>query len=190
MKKFRNKVKNKFVFPLFFSASLRSVSGYLDIPDYILEPEHNLFWEEYKGVKSWQRTLIEGYQKHGYTSCMNGRRRRAPLGLGQVVNSMVQGSAADVVMDAMNRLSESENPILHPRLQIHDDLLFYFDSEEQLQDHVDIIITEMLNVSFPWIIVPLTVEMSMGPNWCDMEPVDTYSSDKLLDWPERQKRFL
>jgi uracil-DNA glycosylase family 4 len=189
MKKFRDKVKNKFVFPLFFSASLRSVSGYLDIPDHVLEPEHNLFWEEYKGVKSWQRILIDGYQKQGYTSCMNGRRRRAPLGLGQVVNSMVQGSAADVVMDAMNRLSESGNPLLHPRLQIHDDLLFYFDSEEQLQDNVDIIITEMLNVRFPWIIVPLTVEMSMGPNWCDMQPVDTYSSDKLLGWPERQEQF-
>ncbi len=190
MKKFRDKVKNKFVFPLFFSASLRSVSGYLDIPDYILEPEHNLFWEEYKGVKSWQRTLIDSYQKYGFTTCMNGRRRRAPLGLGQVVNSMVQGSAADIVMDAMNRLSESENPLLHPRLQIHDDLLFYFDSEEQLQDNIDTIIREMLEVRFPWIIVPLTVEMSMGPNWCDMHPVDTYSSDQLLGWPERQERFI
>ena len=189
LKKLRDKVKNKFVFPLFFSASLRSVSGYLDIPEDILRPEHDLFWKEYRGVKEWQQTLISGYQRYGYTSCLNGRRRRAPLGLGQVVNSMVQGSAADIVMDAMNRLSEIGDPVLHPRLQIHDDLLFYFENEEQLQDNVDTIIKAMLDVKFPWIVVPLTVEMSMGSNWCDMNPVGTYASDQLLGWPLRQERF-
>lgn len=189
MKKLRDRVKNKFVFPLFFSASLRSVSGYMDIPEDILAPEHDLFWEEYKGVKSWQRTLIDDYQRLGYTSCMNGRRRRAPLGLGQVVNSMVQGSAADIVMDGMNRLSETCDPLLQPRLQIHDDLLFYFDSEEQLQDNVDKIVNAMLDIQFPWIIVPLTVEMSMGPNWYEMKEVETFDSSKLLGLPIRQTRF-
>jgi uracil-DNA glycosylase family 4 len=190
IKIFRDKVKNKWTFPLFFSASLRSVSGYLNIPEEILAPEHALFWQEYQGVKQWQETLIDSYKKLGYTTCLNGRRRRAPLGLGQVVNSMVQGSAADVVMDAMNRLSESGDPILQPRLQIHDDLLFYFESESQLEDYVPIIIKEMLNVRFPWIIVPLTIEMSRGPNWCDMESCGTFSSENLLNWPERRKEFL
>jgi uracil-DNA glycosylase family 4 len=190
MKKLRDRVKNKFVFPLFFSASLHSVAGYMDIPDDILAPEHDLFWQEYKGVKAWQQTLINGYQQSGYTSCLNGRRRRAPLGLGQVVNSMVQGSAADIVMDGMNRLSETCDPLLQPRLQIHDDLLFYFESEEQLQDNIDKIINAMLDIQFPWVIVPLTVEMSIGPNWYEMKEVATYDSNKLLGLPTREARFL
>jgi uracil-DNA glycosylase family 4 len=190
MKKLRDRVKNKFVFPLFFSASLHSVAGYMDIPDDILAPEHDLFWQEYKGVKEWQQTLINGYQQSGYTACLNGRRRRAPLGLGQVVNSLVQGSAADIVMDGMNRLSETCDPLLQPRLQIHDDLLFYFESEEQLQDNVDKIINAMLDIQFPWVIVPLTVEMSIGPNWYEMKEVGTYDSHKLLGLPTRQARFL
>jgi uracil-DNA glycosylase family 4 len=190
LKKFRDIVKNKFVFPLFFSASLRSVSGYLNIPEDILAPEHDKFWQEYQGVKDWQQTLLDQYKRLGYTECMNGRRRRAPLGLGQVVNSMIQGSAADIVMDGYNRLSEKRIPALQPRLQIHDDLLFYFETKSQLEDYVPVIIEEMLNVRFPWIIVPLTVEMSQGSNWCDMEPVETFSSYDRLDWPQRRREFV
>jgi len=111
------------------------------------------------------------------------------LGLGQVVNSMVQGSAADIVMYGMNRLSETCDPLLQPRLQIHDDLLFYFESEEQLQDNVDRIIRAMLDIEFQWIVVPLTVEMSIGANWYEMKERAVYDSSKLLDWPKRQARF-
>jgi DNA polymerase I-like protein with 3'-5' exonuclease and polymerase domains len=103
---------------------------------------------------------------------------------------MVQGSAADIVMDGMNRLSETCDPLLQPRLQIHDDLLFYFESEEQLQDNIDKIINAMLDIQFPWVIVPLTVEMSIGPNWYEMKEVATYDSNKLLGLPTREARFL
>jgi hypothetical protein len=38
--------------------------------------------------------------------------------------------------------------------------------------------------------VPLTVEMSQGSNWCDMEPVETFSSYDRLDWPQRRREFV
>jgi hypothetical protein len=56
--------------------------------------------------------------------------------------------------------------------------------------HIDTIIDEMLNVQFPWICVPLTVDLSVGPNWCDMEKIETFSSDKRLDWPFRAPEFV
>jgi DNA polymerase I-like protein with 3'-5' exonuclease and polymerase domains len=87
-------------------------------------------------------------------------------------------------------MAEKRIPALQPRLQIHDDLLFYFETKSQLEDYVPVIIEEMLNVRFPWIIVPLTVEMSQGSNWCDMEPVETFSSYDRLDWPQRRREFV
>jgi DNA polymerase I-like protein with 3'-5' exonuclease and polymerase domains len=106
-----------------------------------------------------------------------------------VVNSSIQGSAADIVMDAMNRLSEKGIPALQPKLNIHDDLTFWFENENELCDHIDTIIDEMLNVRFPWLCVPLTVELSVGPNWYDMQNIDTFASDKRLGWPMRAAEF-
>jgi DNA polymerase-1 len=189
MEKYRDKVKNRWTFPCFFTAALNSVSGYMDIPANILSPEYDEFWREYSGVKKWHERVLNKFRDLGYTECLNGRRRRAPLGLGQVINSAIQGSAADIVMDAMNRLSEKEEPVLQPRLNIHDDLTFWFKDENELCDHIDTIIDEMLDVRFPWICVPLTIDLSVGPNWCDMQKIETYSSDKRLGWPTRSVEF-
>jgi uracil-DNA glycosylase family 4 len=189
MDKFRDKVKNKWTFPCFFTAALNSVAGYMDIPADVLAPEYDAFWREYAGVKQWHERILGTFRDQGYTECLNGRRRRAPLGLGQVVNSSIQGSAADIVMDAMNRLSEKGVPALQPKLNIHDDLTFWFTDENELCDHIDTIIDEMLNVRFPWICVPLTVDLSVGPNWCDMEKIGVYSSDQRLGWPVRAAEF-
>ena len=189
MDKFRDKVKNKWTFPIFFSAVLNSVSGYMDIPADVLAPEYDAFWREYAGVKQWHERILNKFRDMGYTECLNGRRRRAPLGLGQVVNSSIQGSAADIVMDAMNRLSEKEIPALQPKLNIHDDLTFWFVDENELCDHIDTIIDEMLNIQFPWLCVPLTIDLSVGPNWCDMEKIEVFSSDKRLGYPVRAKEF-
>ena len=189
MDKYRDKVKNRWTFPIFFSAVLNSVSGYMDIPANVLAPEYDAFWREYAGVKQWHEKVINKFRDLGYTECLNGRRRRAPLGLGQVINAAIQGSAADVVMDAMNRLSETEVPELQPRLNIHDDLTFWFESEHELCEHIDTIIDAMLNVRFPWICVPLTIDLSVGPNWCDMEKIEVFSSDKRLGWPVRSVEF-
>jgi uracil-DNA glycosylase family 4 len=189
MDKFRDKVKNKWTFPCFFTAALASVAGYMEIPVDVLAPEYAAFWDEYAGVKRWHERIINKFRDQGYTECLNGRRRRAPLGLGQVVNSSIQGSAADIVMDAMNRLSEMEIPALQPKLNIHDDLTFWFVDEKELCDHIDTIIDEMLNVRFPWICVPLTVDLSVGPNWCDMQKIAVFSSDQRLGWPIRAAEF-
>lgn len=189
MERFRDRVKNKWTFPCFFTAALNSVAGYMDIPVEVLSPEYEEFWREYAGVKQWHERVLNKFRDIGYTECLNGRRRRAPLGLGQVINSSIQGSAADIVMDAMNRLSEKDIAPLQPKLNIHDDLTFWFASEKELCDYIDTIIDEMLNVRFPWLCVPLTVDLSVGPNWYDMQKIDTYSSDKRLGYPIRSPEF-
>lgn len=173
----RNDIKNEWTFPLFFGASRRSVAGYLEIPEDILAPEYEEFWRVFGGVLAWQKRLVAGYEKNGYVECLTGRRRRAPLSQNQVFNSPIQGTAADIVIDAMNRLSETGEDRFQANLQIHDDLTFV-ECVDNIDSTAEFIIDCMLGVSYPFINVPITVEMSVGENWYAMKEVGVFHSHK------------
>lgn len=178
MKTFRTDVKNQWTFPLFFGAKLESAAGYLKMPVDVVRPLYKEFWREFSGVKEWQETLNAFYEEHGYVECLTKRRRRGPLSLNQILNSPVQGTAAGIVLDAMSRLSETGDPELQPEINIHDDLTFMRVPEKRVDDIAERVISAMLKVPFDWVNVPITVEMSVGPNWLEMEECDTFSSDE------------
>lgn len=186
MKNFRTDVKNQWTFPLFFGASARSVAGYLQIPQDIIEEQIDEFWKMFPETKDWQDRLVKFYNKNGYVECLTGRRRYGPLSLNQIINSPVQGTAAEIVLDAMSRLSEMNDPEFQPEINIHDDLTFLRVPVESVEPIAEKVIDTMLKVPFKWAhIVPIAVEMSMGKNWCDLEElkndknetISVYSSD-------------
>lgn len=178
MKDFRTDIKNQWTFPLFFGAQLKSAAGYLKIPEYVIKKHYNEFWKQFSGVKAWQENLLGFYRANGYVECLTGLRRYGPLSVNKVYNTPVQGTAAELVMDAMGRLSETGDPVLQPEINIHDDLTFLRVPEKQAEEVAEKIITEMLRFpDFPWINVPMTVEMSMGKNWLELEEFGTFSSD-------------
>jgi DNA polymerase-1 len=176
MKDFRTDIKNQWTFPLFFGASLGSASEYLQIPEATLKPLYQAFWKQFGGVKDWQDKEMEFYKEHFYVECLTGRRRHGPLTENQIYNSPVQGTAAEIVMDAMCRLSEKNVPILQPEINIHDDLTFVRIPEKKLDDYLEQILDVMLEVPFPWVNVPISVEVSVGTNWADLQEVGKYSS--------------
>lgn len=179
MKDFRTDVKNQWTFPLFFGAKLSSAAGYLKMPEDTIKPLYDEFWRQFSGVKAWQDGLLKFYHEHGYVECLTGRRRRGPLSLNQIYNSPIQGSAAEIVMDAMCRLSETGDPELQPNINIHDDLTYIDVPVERVDTIAERIVGEMLRVPFKWAqSVPISVEMSVGENWLEMEEVATYSSDE------------
>lgn len=178
MKDFRTDIKNQWTFPLFFGARDASVAGYLQIPVDIIKTQVREFWKMFPESKTWQDNLIRFYQENGYVECMTGRRRRGPLTTNQLINAPVQGTAAEIVLDAMSRLSEMGDDEVQPEINIHDDLTFLRARADRVDDIAEKVINTMLMVPFKWThIVPITVEMSMGKNWCDIEEVGTYSSD-------------
>lgn len=186
MKDFRTDIKNQWTFPLFFGARLSSVSEYLKIPENYIEPHFRRFWKEFSGVKDWQENLLEFYQHNGYVECLTKRRRHGPLSINKVFNSPVQGTAADIVLDGMCRISELNQWELQPEFNIHDDLTLVRVPEEEVDNIAEIVITEMLSVPFDFINVPITVEMSIGPNWGELKEVQTFSSDT---WEPAIKRM-
>lgn len=177
MKDFRTVIKNKWTFPLIFGASTSSVAGYLGVPENITQLCIDQFWREFPGLEAWQTSMIQFYRRNGYCETLTGRRRRAPLSRNRILNSPIQGTAAEIVMDAMARLSEKEEFSLQPNIQIHDDLTFII-PKSKLDYCLEIIVTEMLTFEYDFINCPMVVEVSVGKNMAEMEEVLVASSDK------------
>ena len=180
MKTFRTDVKNQFVFPAFYGATEDSIANYLNIPLDYCESIFKDFWDTFSGVKAWQKELLEFYKEHGYVETFTGRRRRAPLSKNEIINSPIQGGASDIVVDAMNRLSERAQFDNHWHYQavlnVHDDLTFSV-SENKVDDHLAEIVFHMLDCPYKFITVPLSVEASIGPNLFEMKDAGTFFSD-------------
>jgi uracil-DNA glycosylase family 4 len=175
MKEYRQVVKGGWVFALFFDAQLATAARQVGVPEELLRDLYDEFWATFAGVKQWQNDLKKSFAKKGYVETLMGRRRRAPLSPNQVVNTSIQGLAADIVVDGMDRLSETGDWDLQPILQIHDDLTSLF-PEDRFEKLARTKIDTLLTVKYDFLNVPLVVEASVGTNLYAMEEVATYSS--------------
>lgn len=182
LKLLRTDIKNSFVFPLFYGSWYKPVAADTGIPDHICKQLEEEFWKTFSGVKDWQESLSKFYEKNFFLTSLTGFIYRAPLDRNKLYNYPIQGTASDVVVDAMNRLSEhaisSNKWQFQPCLNIHDDLTFAL-PESSLDEDLDFIIEQMLDCKFSFLSVPISVEVSVGYDWYNLEEVGTYSSK---DW--------
>jgi len=176
MKAFRTDIKNQWTFPLVFGAQCASAAYYLGLDEDELQPLFDEFWEEFDGIKGWQEELKTFYKKHGYVETFTGRRRRGPLSINKIYNAPVQAFTAELVMDGMCRLAETGDPLLHPEIQIHDDLTWVNVPVNKVDYVCEKALDILLYPPFEEINVPITMEVSVGPNWLEMEEIGTFSS--------------
>ena len=183
----RNETKNSFVFAQFYGSHFAGCAKMMNIPERKLEIVANEFWSDYKGVKEWQERLHERYYEIGYVECLTGRRRRLPLGLNERVNSPIQGTASDIVVDGMERLSvmayEQDQPHLQQMLNVHDDLTFLL-PDRTLDEDVPTIAREMLMCRYNFINVPIVVEVSAGKSWGTLHELGVFRSTDYPEWME------
>jgi DNA polymerase-1 len=148
------------------------------------------YFATYRGIAEFMIETLEACRRNGYVTTILGRRRaiqgvrpadqlslltdqpsRRPLTLPErtVVNSVIQGSAADLIKLAMlaihRRLREEHSPA-RMLLQIHDELVFEAPTGE-LDSLGALVQTEMQNVM--QLRVPLKVDVKTGANWADCE---------------------
>ena len=126
--------------------------------------------------------MWDQYSEFGYVDGLTGRRHRGPSSKNQVINVPIQGAASDITVDAADRLKDLsfdlELPWICPAINVHDDLTFVV-PEPEVDEAIDIIVTEMLTFKADWLIVPLQVELEEGPDWYDMSEVGVYNSTEL-----------
>jgi len=144
-----------------------------------------LYFARYPGVEEFMLATMEACRRDGYVETMLGRRREVQ-GIRDLrnadinkrrnlteaeriaVNTVIQGSAADLIKLAMislhKRLQQSQ---LQAKmlLQIHDELLFEV-SPNDAQQLSDMVREEMISVAK--LRVPLKVEIGIGRTWADV----------------------
>ena len=178
MKHYRYLSKNKFVFPAFFGAQSFTLSEGLGIPKKECEELREEFFDEFVDIKKWHEALDKYYYENGYVKGLSDYHCRAPLSSNQRINLPIQSDESCIVMDAMSRLSEMEDPRYQPMLEVHDDLTFLWPKKE-IEKRAEIVIKTLITVPFKWAnIVPIEVEMSVGPDWINMKEVGKFSNDK------------
>lgn len=179
LKLLRKDVKNQWTFPLFYGSVLQSVAASFGINPDDLEPQVNEFWGMFKAVKQWQRSMVKGYERNGYVETLTGRRRHGPLTLNEIINSPIQGTASDIVVESMEECAleayRRQRWQLAARMNIHDDLTFYL-PEETIEEDLDIIIPIMAQPRFDFINVPISVEISVGNGWGSQKELATVES--------------
>jgi DNA polymerase I len=134
------------------------------------------------GVKTFLEQTVEEARKNKYVSTMFGRRRTVPdidssnfnrrLAAERIaINMPLQGMAADIMKVAMIRVhNQLRDRRLRSRmlLQVHDELLFEA-PESELEELGSLVVDIMENVTE--LTVPLVTEVSVGPNWDELEPI-------------------
>ena len=136
------------------------------------------YFERFGGVRRYLASVVDEAKTEGFTSTVLGRRRpfddlnskvfqirenarRAAL------NAPIQGTAADIMKLAMNRISEQIEALgMQSRLllQVHDELVFEV-AHGELEELRRLAVTQMESAAN--LLVPLEVHLGEGPNWND-----------------------
>lgn len=179
----RDIIKTDFVFSSFFGSSSKSIARNTGIPLEIIQKIHREFWGEFRATRDWMDARYAEYKETGSITTLSGRTRHSILWGNEPLNTPIQGTAADIVVDSMNDMAEMarrENDIyLHPRINIHDDLTFILPNDNDLSSYISYITKVLTRVRYDWQIVPLTVEVKIGSNWCDLEDVGVFTGDYI-----------
>lgn len=134
------------------------------------------YFETYPSIKGFLDGLVEQGKEKGYVSTMFGRRRPVPelkssnfmqrsFGERVAMNSPIQGTAADIIKIAMNRVYKrllDEKLRSRLVLQVHDELLIETWKDEIPQ--VSRILEEEMKGAAN-LAVELEVDMHQGSNW-------------------------
>lgn len=100
-------------------------------------------------------------------------------------NSPIQSAASDIVIESGNRLSYEAYRLKKPQYQyvlnIHDDETFYI-PDDTLEEDIIFMAREMVKPVFDFINVPLSVEVSIGRRWGELEEIAKFNSTEFFEY--------
>ncbi len=138
------------------------------------------YFARYHGVADFLERVLEECAASGYVSTILGRRRAISgvrhgasrlrnLPERTAINTVIQGSAADLIKLAMiqiHRRLRQERSSARMLLQIHDELVFEVPGHEL--DALARLVSEEMASVLP-LDVPLKVDVKWGDNWADCQ---------------------
>jgi DNA polymerase-1 len=136
------------------------------------------YFNLYGKVKEYFDETVRFARENGFVETITKRRRYIPelissdhqerlMAERMAMNSPIQGSAADLIIEAMLRLHnriKNENLPLKMMLQVHDELIFEC-PKENASEFAQIIKNEMENAM--QLDVPIVANVGIGNNWLE-----------------------
>jgi DNA polymerase-1 len=167
-------------FGIIYGLSAFGLAQQLGIPQKEAAQFINAYFSRYRGVKEYLVNILVETRKTGMAKTLFGRIRPIPeINASQMqlrnfaertaLNSPLQGTAADLIklaMIAIDKRLAKEKLASRMILQVHDELLFEVPEKER--PAVEKMVKEEME-SVHKLIVPLVVEVGVGPNWRDMD---------------------
>ena len=134
------------------------------------------YFERFGGIRDYLKTVVEDARKVGYTETVMGRRRYLPdllhdnrqrreVAERMALNAPIQGSAADIIKQAMLNVQSAlvagkfTSRLL---LQVHDELILEVVTKEI--DEVSELVRVQMGKAYP-LRAPLDVSVGIGKSW-------------------------
>jgi DNA polymerase-1 len=169
-----------------YGMSAFGLAARLGIPQSEAATFIDAYFAEYAGVDRFITRALERAAAQGRVETILGRRRpisgiKATTGRVRnlaertAINTIIQGSAADLIKRAMIRIDQAlvaRGSQARMLLQIHDELVFEAPAGE-LAALAEIVRREMTGALD--LKVPLEIDLATGPNWLDVAPLDDNS---------------
>lgn len=138
------------------------------------------YFERYPKIRVFLDECVNHAKRHGYVKTILGRRRPIPdinarnqairnAAERFAINTVVQGSAADMIKRAMihidRRIQQEQRPS-KMIMQVHDELVFEV-PQAKVEEEAAMISTEMSRAIE--LSVPIKVDVAWGKNWLDVK---------------------
>jgi DNA polymerase-1 len=163
-------------FGIIYGLSAFGLANQLGIATAEAQETIDAYFARYRGVRRFLDETIEGARERGFVQTWLGRRRYLPdlasrnrtlrsAAERMAVNSVIQGTAADLIKKAMVSLDEAistAGSTARMILQVHDELVF-----EVAPGEVDSL-TALVREKMEGVLalgVPLRVDVGVGANW-------------------------
>ncbi|MEY3973359.1 MAG: hypothetical protein RJA71_671, partial [Actinomycetota bacterium] len=136
------------------------------------------YFQRFGGIRDYLKTVVEDARKVGYTETVMGRRRYLPdlmhdnrqrreVAERMALNAPIQGSAADIIKQAMLNVQSAllaGNFTSRLLLQVHDELILEIVAGEA--EAVSDLVRTQMGSAFP-LKAPLDVSVGIGKSWND-----------------------
>lgn len=136
------------------------------------------YLDSFPGVKKYMEDVVKKAKEDGFVTTLLQRRRYLPdirsrnfnrrsFAERTAMNTPIQGTAADIIKQAMVQMSErlaEEQLTTNMLLQVHDELIF--EAPEDEIDKLKRIVPDVMENAVK-LDVPLKVEYAYGPTWYD-----------------------
>ncbi|CAB4675426.1 unannotated protein [freshwater metagenome] len=134
------------------------------------------YFQRFGGIRDYLKVVVEEARKVGYTETVMGRRRYLPdllhdnrqrreIAERMALNAPIQGSAADIIKQAMLNVQRAliaesfESRLL---LQVHDELILEVVAGEE--DQLTELVRREMGAAYP-LKAPLDVSVGIGVSW-------------------------